>query len=338
MHALDKSREEHTQQLSVNAVIPELCCSQIDEPVIRWRSKAERADAGALAAEAKANILANAFFASKHTRVIMEASSPAAAPPTPERIDTLAVRIERMQVDPGQLAAPSSAPTTPGDQRRSSRGLWPSPVTPLQGCDEAAAGDGAAKCAAGTATASAAVESDAKRLRSSAGEAQQPVPMQCSPAGPSCNDSQRASQHTAEPRNSGANEQNADVSTVPADLRKYLCYFLHRLLDFRAPELEALASLAGVPMRLIPPKLRPDINAFWTCHLPSDEAGRRLAQRSMLLKGFFEVYAEGDTMDQLAEAVQALPAAILAPFRHASWKVPGCCASLQCSAHIHAAW
>ena len=251
----------------------------------------------------------------------MEASSPAAAPPTPERIDTLAVRIERMQVDPGQPAAASSAPTTPGDQRRSSRGLWPSPVTPLSGCDAAAVPNDAAARAAVTASASAAVESDAKRQRSSADQAEQPMPMQCSPARPSCADSQHASQQPAELRDNGANEQHADASTVPADLRKYLCYFLHRLLDFRAPELEALASLAGVPMRLTPPDLRPDINAFWTCHLPSDEAARQLAERSMLLKGFFEVYAEGDTVDQLADAVRALPAATLAPFRHASWKV-----------------
>ena len=42
----------------------------------------------------------------------------------------------------------------------------------------------------------------------------------------------------------------------------------------------------------------------------------------MLLKGFFEVYAEGDTMDELVEAVRALPpAGTLAPYRHASWKV-----------------
>jgi len=279
---------------------------------------------------AKGKILTDAVVLGKDTRPIMEASSPAAAPPTPERIDTLAVRIERMQ---GQPAAPSSAPTTPGDQRRSSRGLWPSPVTPLSGCDAAMA-NGAAACAAAATTASAAVESDAKRLRSSADQAEQPVPMQCSPAGPSRADGQHASQHTAELRDNGANEQQADASTVPADLRKYLCYFLHRLLDFRAPELEALASLAGVPMRLMPPELRPDINAFWTCRLPSDDAARRLAERSMLLKGFFEVYAEGDSMDQLAEAVQALPAATLAPFRHASWKVLKSCASLHCLVSI----
>jgi len=272
--------------------------------------------------------LTDAALLSKETAIFMEASSPAAAPPTPERIDTLAVRIERMQVDPGQPAAPSSAPTTPGDQRRSSRGLWPSPVTPLSGCDAAAAANGAAARAAATTSASAAVGSDAKRLRSSADPAEQPMRMQCSPARPSCADAQ----HAAELRDNGANEQHADASTVPTDSRKYLCYFLHRLLDFRAPELEALASLAGVPMRLTPPDLRPDINAFWTCHLPSDEAARRLAERSMLLKGFFEVYAEGESMDQLVEAVQALPAATLAPFRHASWKVLRCCTLLHCLA------
>ena len=252
----------------------------------------------------------------------MEASSPAAAPPTPERIDTLAVRIERMQVDPGQPAAPSSAPTTPADRRRSSRGVWPSPVTPLHGSAGATVLNGTAESVSAAATVSTPAGSDAKRLRSSGDEAQGPMPMQCSPVRPSPHDSQHASQQLAAPRDNGANEHVASRPAVSAGLRKYLCYFLHRLLDFRAPELDALASMAGIHMQLVPPDLRPDINAFWTCSLPSDDAARQLAQRSMLLKGFFEVYAEGDTMDQLVDAVRALPAAALAPYRHASWKVP----------------
>ena len=142
--------------------------------------------------------------------------------------------------------------------------------------------------------------------------------MQCSPAR---FDSRQDGHHSGAPHNNGASEQPAEGPADTADSRQYLCYFLHRMLDFRVPELESLASLASIPTRLVPPDLRPDINAFWTCVLPSDDAARRLAKRSMLLKGFFEVYAEGDTMDQLVEAVRALPAATLAPYRHASWKV-----------------
>ena len=145
--------------------------------------------------------------------------------------------------------------------------------------------------------------------------------MQYSPARPCPAHSQHASQRSAEPCSNGASERPADGLASPADTRKYLCYFLHRMLDFRAPELESLAPMAGIPMRLVPPDLRPDTNAFWSCVLPDDDAARLLAQRSMLLKGFFEVYAEGDTMDQLVEAVRVLPPAVLAPYRHASWKV-----------------
>ena len=264
MHAL-KNLTRSTQGSSASILQSQLSVySQTGDQVRDAMAfKSKRADAGALARVGK--FLVNAVCPSKHTQIVMEASSPAAAPPTPERIDTLAVRIERMQVDPGQAAAPSSAPTTPGDQRRSSRGLWPSPVTPLSGCDAAAAGYGTAACAAATTTASAVVESDAKRLRSSAGEAEQPVPMQCSPGRACGADTQHGSQQTAAIRNNGAHEQQADGFADPEGLRKYLCYFLHRLLDFRAPELEALASLAVIPIQLTPPDLRPDINAFWTC-------------------------------------------------------------------------
>ena len=257
--------------------------------------------------------------------------SPAAAPTTPERIDELAVRIERMQVEPEQQAAQSCAPTTPVDGRRSSRGLWPSPVTPLQGSSGATASDTAPDRPDAEANGSPAMGPDFKRICSTAnaigdesvplcdaaGGAELPIPMQCSPARPGW----VGNHDPAPPHSDGVSEQPGNEPAAPAPLREYLCYFLHRLLDFRAPELVSLASLAGIPMQLEPPELQPDVSPFWRCRLPSDDAARRLTQRSMLVKGIFEVYAEGATMDELVEATRALPPEVLAPHRHASWKV-----------------
>ena len=39
------------------------------------------------------------------------------------------------------------------------------------------------------------------------------------------------------------------------------------------------------------------------------------------LQGFFEVYAEADSMAELAAALQTLPPAKLAPYRLSSWKI-----------------
>ena len=255
--------------------------------------------------------------------------SPAAAPTTPERIDELAVRIERMQVEPEQPAAPSCAPTTPVDGRRSSRGLWPSPVTPLQALTGAMASDTAADRSAADADGpSSGLEPKRMRssasmdgresvpLRSAAGGAEEPIPMQCSPP----RSAWEGSRDAAPPHSDGSREQPGNEPAAPA-LQEYLCYFLHRLLDFRAPELVSLASMAGIPLRLVPPALQPDVNPLWRCRLPSDAAARCLTQRSMLVKGIFEVFAEGATMDELVEATRALPPEVLAPYRHASWKV-----------------
>ena len=77
----------------------------------------------------------------------------------------------------------------------------------------------------------------------------------------------------------------ASGATPPdSDMRRYLCYFLHRFLDYRAPELHSLAVMHGIPVQLEPPKLEPDVSPFYYCRLPSDEAARRIAERSMLVK------------------------------------------------------
>lgn len=53
------------------------------------------------------------------------------------------------------------------------------------------------------------------------------------------------------PSTSGRQQDSSQLSTaaVPGLLKtssRYCCYFLHRLLDFRVPELRALADMYGV--------------------------------------------------------------------------------------------
>ena len=67
---------------------------------------------------------------------------------------------------------------------------------------------------------------------------------------------------------------------------KYLCYFIHRHLDFRLPELESLAQLAGYHEPLNwsqPPGGHHKDSPFYYVDLPNDDVARAIGTRSELL-------------------------------------------------------
>lgn len=104
----------------------------------------------------------------------------------------------------------------------------------------------------------------------------------------------------------------------------YLCYFLHRHLDYRIAEVEALAALAGCPA----PKWRlpaGDLahSPFYHIELPSDDVARSIAQRSVLVKGMYDVWGEGADYDELHASLQACPSERMEPFlaADASFKI-----------------
>lgn len=76
--------------------------------------------------------------------------------------------------------------------------------------------------------------------------------------------------------------------------RRYLCYFIHHLLDFRRAEIDALAALAGCRPEevaweapLVSPTAEPEaaeLSPFIYITLPSEEAARRIMERSLLAK------------------------------------------------------
>lgn len=77
----------------------------------------------------------------------------------------------------------------------------------------------------------------------------------------------------------------------------YLCYFLHRLLDYRLPEIEALAKLHGysdgdkVGQGLQwkqAPDHHPD-SPFYYVNLPNEGIARKVATQSKLASVFFLV-------------------------------------------------
>lgn len=106
----------------------------------------------------------------------------------------------------------------------------------------------------------------------------------------------------------------------------YLCVFFHRLLDYRKPEVEALAELFGAfeqqeegdanngenhnPSHSLQWKLPADFHPdcpFHFVNLPSEDFARKIANRSILVKGMYELWGEGSSYEQLEEAVIAYP-------------------------------
>eukprot|EP01018_Ginkgo_biloba_P019233 Gb_06194 [translate_table: standard] len=89
----------------------------------------------------------------------------------------------------------------------------------------------------------------------------------------------------------------------------YLCYFFHRLLDYRRPEVEALAKLFGVGEQLqwkLPQNHHPD-SPFHFIWLPSEQIATNIANRSILVKRMFELWGQGNSYEELKRAVQNFP-------------------------------
>ena len=95
----------------------------------------------------------------------------------------------------------------------------------------------------------------------------------------------------------------------------YLCYFMHRHLDFRVAEFTALAELAGCGDTL-PRKPHGDAehSPLWHVWLPSDAHAEEIMRRSILTKALIELWGEGEDVAALKSAIDAYPDERKAPF------------------------
>lgn len=93
------------------------------------------------------------------------------------------------------------------------------------------------------------------------------------------------SQATEAPQAAACSTSGADDSYT-AQPQRLLCYFAHRLLDFRVPEINALAELAGCQMEEVKwePPTAGELSPLWYVTLPSHAVAVQIAQRAVLLK------------------------------------------------------
>jgi hypothetical protein len=84
----------------------------------------------------------------------------------------------------------------------------------------------------------------------------------------------------------GPSSSTQDASTSSTTTKRYLCYFLHRLLDFRVPELTALADMYGVPdVRCeAPAGEHGSVCPFWYVHLPNEQVAAQIVARAVLIR------------------------------------------------------
>lgn len=264
-----------------------------------------------------------------------KAISSAMEPPEPRTPDQqrdaaadLAVRVRRIELEP---AGPSSGPSTPADTQghRSHLPTWPTtPLTPPEGPGNPA--DDSRSGLPGGGTSSAPSRNAVKRLRSFGTDTTQPA---------LSGDSRIP---TSEPQNptesptllagissmpgGAATDSSAVEMPLPSPasqpaggMRQYLCYFLHRFLDYRAPELHSLAAMDDIPLQLEVPRSEPDVSPFYYCHLPSDGAARQIAERSMLVKVGTEFYAAPSAFCKIPSRFSRCAAPSSESFITSSW-------------------
>ena len=86
----------------------------------------------------------------------------------------------------------------------------------------------------------------------------------------------------------------------------YLCYFLHRHLDFRREELQALVDGRAAPHKVArAARWRRSPRSGASTSRPRSCRGS--CRRSVLTRALIEVWGEGDTQEELNAAVKALP-------------------------------
>ncbi|KAK9831589.1 hypothetical protein WJX74_001554 [Apatococcus lobatus] len=97
---------------------------------------------------------------------------------------------------------------------------------------------------------------------------------------------------------------------------EYLCWFLHRHLDFRRQEVEAILGTASAPQPRPVHWRQPygdcEVSPFWYLHLQSEAEALLLTERCMIPRGIYEIWGEGKDMVDLQQSIEACSAQKLA--------------------------
>ncbi|KAI8936359.1 hypothetical protein NX059_006771 [Plenodomus lindquistii] len=97
----------------------------------------------------------------------------------------------------------------------------------------------------------------------------------------------------------------------------YLVRFAQVHESFRKVELQALADVAGVPIKFL--KYDED-SPYCIVDIPSDKDARKVITRSILAQGVYELWGEGSTYPDLHDSVRSLTSSRWSQYETASFK------------------
>ncbi|CAK4124506.1 unnamed protein product [Aphanomyces euteiches] len=87
-------------------------------------------------------------------------------------------------------------------------------------------------------------------------------------------------------------------------MKEYVVFFVHRHLDFRFPELDALLTMQSLrPEDCYTREQNPLSSPLVRVRLPSEAHAKFLSQRGILVKGVYEMWGQGKTYEELVRAV-----------------------------------
>ena len=98
----------------------------------------------------------------------------------------------------------------------------------------------------------------------------------------------------------------------------YLCQLVHQWLDFRIGEMRAAAAATGVQLSISDDEVAAlrsgSEGVLLRIKMDDEESLVRLASRTVLGRSFFEVWASGDTWEELEESIKQVPTAQSEPY------------------------
>ncbi|OQS00641.1 tRNA guanosine-2'-O-methyltransferase [Thraustotheca clavata] len=87
-------------------------------------------------------------------------------------------------------------------------------------------------------------------------------------------------------------------------MKEYLVFFVHRHLDFRFPEIDALLTMQSLkPEDCYSREANPLSSPVVQIKLPSVEHAKFLSQRGILVKGVYEIWGHGKNYDEVVASV-----------------------------------
>ncbi|KAG7192577.1 uncharacterized protein KQ657_001677 [Scheffersomyces spartinae] len=86
-------------------------------------------------------------------------------------------------------------------------------------------------------------------------------------------------------------------------MKDYLIYFAQAYPNFRRAELESLADLYNIPLDL---SHHDEASPFIIVQLENDHQAKQLLARSILSRGIYELYGQGESIDKIHEQIKAL--------------------------------